>query len=70
MNYELDEDLLDKNSTLIRAKWTMDGAKTLHEAAKNLRQAADNLEKLKKEGWELISPVEDDYGHIRRDPKP
>ena len=51
---------------VIRAKWIMDGAKTLTEAAQRLREEADRLEKLQADGWELTTPVEDDYGFIER----
>ena len=51
---------------IVRAKWCMDGATTLAEAAQKLRDHADLLDTLNAEGWELIHPVEDDYGCIRK----
>ena len=52
----------------IRAKWLMDGATTLTEAAQQLRAYADDLLQLEKQGWQLIGPVEDDYGWISQAP--
>jgi hypothetical protein len=49
---------------IVRAKWTMDGASTVSEAADRLRREADYLLELERDGWQLIQPVEDDYGHI------
>jgi hypothetical protein len=48
----------------IRATWSMDGATTLVEAAAKLREYADYLEELKRDGWELTKPVDDDWGFI------
>lgn len=52
----------------IRAKWTMDGATTLTGAAEALRHLADELVAMEADGWQLMWPVEDDYGTIRRHP--
>lgn len=51
---------------MIRAKWSMDGAKTLSEAAKALRDYADELLKLERQGWQLVSEINEDYGHIEK----
>lgn len=53
---------------LIRGKWCMDDATTLEEAAQKLEAFAAQLRGLAAQGWELESPVDDDYGHIRREP--
>ena len=58
-----DEDEWD-GTEIIRAKWAMDGAKTLTEAAAQLRRFAEYLDELRRDGWELAAPVEDDYGLI------
>jgi hypothetical protein len=58
----------DENHSIIRAKWQMDGAKTLDECIEYLKSFIAFIEELKKEGWELTEPVDDDYGHIKRDP--
>lgn len=55
-----------EEDSIIRAKWCMDGAKTLEEAALKVRAFADHLDSLRAEGWELTSPVDDDYGFIRK----
>lgn len=46
----------------LRAKWMFDGAKTLDEVIQKLRQHIEHIEELKREGWELIGEVQDDYG--------
>jgi hypothetical protein len=48
----------------IRTKWAFDGASTLKEAATKLRTYADHLESLEADGWQLDSPIEDDYGFM------
>ena len=48
----------------IRAKWSMDGAVTLSEAAEKLREHATWLEELERDGWQLIDPIDDDWGFI------
>lgn len=52
---------------LIRAKWVMDGADSLSEAAYKLRRYADSLEQMEREGWQLASPVADDYGIVTKE---
>jgi len=65
-----DEEDDDVPFETIRAKWSMDGARTLAEAAAMLREHADYLEELKRDGWELTEPVDDDWGIIENvDPK-
>lgn len=51
---------------IIRAKWTMDGARTLDEAIRKLRVFISYLKALKREGWELRDPVQDDYGFLNQ----
>ena len=67
MNEEEDE-VIDEPE-IIRAKWVMDGAKTLQEAAEMLRYESGRLLELAEQGWELIQPVEDDYGFIEKKEK-
>jgi len=63
---EADDEFDAENEDVIRAKWSMDGAETLSEAAMKLRAYADELERLEREGWHLMQPIEDDYGFIHR----
>lgn len=65
--YDDEGDWDDENESVVRAKWSMDGAKMLTEAAEMLRAEADGLLRMEKEGWQLMGPVEDDYGFIRRE---
>jgi len=58
--FDPEEDLI------IRAKWIMDGARTLDEAITKVEEFADYLRELKQQGWQLIAPIEDDYGFLRR----
>lgn len=55
-----------ENNITIRAKWTMDSAKTLDECIERLQNYIKYLAELKEEGWELINPVDDDYGFLRK----
>lgn len=63
IDYETDD---DENNHFIRCKWQMDGATTLDEAIELMYNFIDYLKHLKNEGWELTSPVEDDYGFIQK----
>jgi hypothetical protein len=57
----------DDDCHIIRAKWTMDGARTLDEAARKLLRYAEYLQSIRNDGWELRSPIEDDYGYVYKD---
>lgn len=48
----------------LRGENVYDGAKTLAEAASRLRQEADRLERLERDGWQLVTEVEDDHGYL------
>jgi hypothetical protein len=56
----------DENETIIRAKWTIDGATTLAEAAQKAREFAAELDRMAADGYVLTGPVEDDYGFVRK----
>ncbi len=64
---EMDEDDdNDDEEICIRAKWSMDGARTLAEARQKLYEYAEHLEELGQQGYELIEPIEDDYGFVEK----
>lgn len=48
---------------VIKAKWILDGASTLEEVAEMARLYAEYVETLIAQGYELRSPVVDDYGY-------
>ena len=50
--------------SIVRAKWTIDGATTLREASEKAHAFADYLAQLDQEGWVLESMVEEEYGYI------
>lgn len=50
------------NIQYLRAKWMFDGAKTLDEVIQKLNEHIEYIEQLKRDGWELIDKVSDDYG--------
>jgi len=52
---------------IIRGKWMMDGATTLDEAINHIDEFKKFLITLKEDGYELITPIEDDYGLIKKD---
>lgn len=66
---EVEEEFDPENESIVRAKWSFDGATTLSEAAQKLRNYADELIQMEKEGWQLTQPIEDDYGFIERRPQ-
>jgi hypothetical protein len=51
---------------IIRAKWLMDGAATLEDAAARAEEFAAYLRTLAAAGYGLYSPIEDDYGFLRK----
>ena len=59
-----DDDDDDHDCHIIRAKWTMDGAWNLDEAVRKLLRFAEYLQTIKADGWELRSPIDDDYGYV------
>jgi hypothetical protein len=61
-----DEEFENGTRSIIRAKWSFDGATTLSEAAACLQAYASDLLVMEQEGWQLESPIEDDYGFIVR----
>lgn len=66
MSQSEDIDVEDEFDNIIRAKWCMDDAATLKEAAEKVRLFADLIDSLISQGYELTSPVQDDYGFIKR----
>ena len=42
----------------------MDGAWNLDEAVRKLLRFAEYLQTIKADGWELRSPIDDDYGYV------
>jgi hypothetical protein len=65
-NEDGDENGEDVEEHLIRAKWCMDGARTLSEASEILESLANSLRQLERDGWQLVEPINDDYGFIRK----
>lgn len=63
---ETEQDFDPEKETIVRAKWTIDGAKTLEEAAQKSEAFATELRRLAKDGWELTAPVSDDYGFCEK----
>lgn len=55
-----------KDVETIRAKWQMDGAKTLDEAIEKLHDFIEFLRQCKRDGYELIEPINDDYGFMKQ----
>lgn len=56
----------EENVEFIRCKWQGDGAKTLDELIEKMRSFIEYIEILKEDGWELVSPMDDDWGHLER----
>lgn len=56
----------EDDSEIIRAKWLFDGCGTMDEIITRLEDQIEYIKKLKNDGWELIQPVNDDYGFMRQ----
>lgn len=64
---EDEEDEWDpENDFTLRAKWMLDGAKTIEECVDKCKGFIEWLWDMKKEGWELIDAVSDDYGFMKK----
>ena len=63
---EENESYDSEDNVPIRAKSQMDGAKTLDEAIVKLQNFIEHMKTLKSDGWELVDPIDDDWGFIRR----
>ena len=50
----------------IRAKWMLDGCQTLDQVIERLQVQIVAMQQLKRDGYDLSAPVEDDYGHLVR----
>ena len=60
------EDSEDFDAPILRAKWMFDGAATVDECIDKCNAFIEYLKSLKSDGWELLSPVADDYGFMKR----
>lgn len=56
----------EDDSEIIRAKWLYDGCESMDDIIKRLEGQIEYIKKLKNDGWELIQPVDDDYGFMRQ----
>jgi hypothetical protein len=55
-----------ENQVVIRAKWMFDKAEKLDDVIECLYAEIEYYKQLQKDGWELIGPVEDDYGFLEK----
>lgn len=60
------DDWDDENTMVVRCKWIADGCATIDAIIDRLMQEAQYYRSLKQQGWEVTSPVEDDYGYLRK----
>jgi len=61
-----DDEWNEDNNMTLRAKWALDGASSIDECIEKLNHFIEYLKRIKEEGWELIDPVNDDYGFLRK----
>lgn len=59
----------DDNTIGIRFKWLADNAETIDDIMACLQREMLWYQRMKQEGWELIGPVRDDYGFLRKKPQ-
>ena len=55
-----------ENYMPIRSKWNLDGATSLDDCIRMYKELIEYFENLKKDGWEIVEPVADDYGWMKR----
>ena len=63
---EEESDFDDENHMTIRAKWMLDSCETIDDIVERLHYEIANFLRLKEEGWELTSSIDDDWGFMRR----
>ncbi len=61
-----DEDTDEEEIDSIRMKWCADGSHTLDEVIEKLKNQIAFIQELKEQGYELIQPMMDDWGHIKK----
>jgi hypothetical protein len=61
---ECEPDVELENEEIVRAQWIMDGSETIDEACKSLQDFIIYLEHLKDNGYELVCPIENDWGYL------
>jgi hypothetical protein len=66
VNVDEEEEDYFKDVETIRAKWSMDGATTLDEAIEKLHEFIEVLRQYKRDGFELIETINDDYGFLKQ----
>jgi hypothetical protein len=54
------------NQIVLRGKWLIENCSTLDEAIECLYAEIEHYRQLQRDGWELIGPVEDDYGLLEK----
>lgn len=60
----------EDDDEIVRGKWLLEGATSIEEIIDNLKNFIEYMKDLRKSGFELAQPVEDDYGYlVRQKPK-
>lgn len=60
-----EEDAVIENRLIVRAKWTLDGARNIADIIEKLHREILYYDHLRREGWDLVQPVDDDVGQLR-----
>jgi len=64
---ELEEDKDDiEDLEIVRGKWILEGCDSIEECIASVKCFQEHLEELRDSGYELIQPVEDDYGCLNK----
>jgi hypothetical protein len=60
------EDESEEDTEIIRSKWALDGCASFDQIVARLGSLIEHYRRLKADGWELVNPIDDDYGFIRQ----
>lgn len=63
---EESEEDSDEDIEVIRGRWVLDGCATIDEAIESTKCFLEHLESMQDQGYDLIEPVEDDCGYLKR----
>jgi hypothetical protein len=56
----------EEKQMVLKSKWALDGCKSLDDVIERSYELIEYYKELKKEGWELEGPIEDDWGFLKR----
>lgn len=59
-----------EDEEIVRGKWILEGASSMTQMIDNLENFIEYMKQLRESGFELVYPIEDDYGYlVKQKPK-